>query len=84
MEWHDLVGSAGAALIVIAYGLLQTRRLDSESLAYSAMNALGSGGILLSLLLNFNLAAFIVEGFWLLISLYGLANWLHRRRERPR
>ena len=65
----DGVGLFGAALIVVAYFLLQTGRLDSLSLSFSVINALGASGILFSLFYEFNLSAFAIESFWLAISL---------------
>lgn len=82
-QWHDVVGNAGVALILSAYLLLQLGRLDGRGLTYSVLNAVGAGGILLSLTYDFNLSAFIVEAFWVLISLIGIVRGLReRRRER--
>ena len=41
-------------------------------MAYSFFNALGAGLVLISLWIDFNLSAFIVEGFWVLISMVGI------------
>jgi len=67
----NAVGVLGAALIVVAYFLLQSGRLDSRSLSYSIVNGLGASCIIYSLLFEFNLSAFVIESFWLAISLYG-------------
>lgn len=75
MQWHDVAGSTGAAIILVSYFLLQVQRLSGSGLAYSVFNAIGAFLILLSLLIDFNLAAFIVEAFWLAISLFGIARW---------
>jgi len=80
MQWHDLIGSSGAAMIVAAYALLQFRRISSEALSYSLLNAAGAALILVSLAVDFNLSAFLIEAFWLAISLVGLARHLARRR----
>lgn len=68
----DVIGAMGAALLVFAYLLLQLGRLDSRSLAYSLLNAVGAALIVVSLYYDFNLAAFIIELFWVLISLLGI------------
>jgi uncharacterized membrane protein len=73
-QWFDLVGSLGVAVIIITYILLQTERLSSRHIAYSLLNAIGACLIIVSLVFNFNFAAFIVEFFWLLISLYGIGK----------
>ena len=77
--FSDLVGMLGAALIVLTYFLLQTGRLEVRSLAYSAANGLGAAAILYSLFFDFNLGAFAIELFWLLISLYGVSRALRAR-----
>jgi paired small multidrug resistance pump len=77
--WHDIVGLAGVAAILVAYALMQAGRLRGESLAYSGINAAGAAAVLVSLHYDFNLSAFIVEAFWVLISLYGVARALRRQ-----
>lgn len=74
MLWYDLVGSVGVLLIVVAFLLLQLERVASNSLSYLIANAIGAALILLSLLYDFNLSAFLMEAFWLAISLLGLAR----------
>jgi hypothetical protein len=84
LNWYDLVGTAGVTAIIVSYLLLQLDRMRSDSLAYSAMNAAGASCIVLSLLYEFNLSAFIVESFWAAISLVGVARWVVRKRKRGR
>ena len=77
--WYDFIGSVGVGIIIFTYVLLQTERLKSETLIYSTLNAIGASLIVFSLFFNFNFSAFIVEFFWILISLYGIAKYLRRR-----
>jgi hypothetical protein len=77
--WYDSVGSIGVGVIIFTYVLLQTGRLKSESLVYSALNAGGASLIIISLIYNFNFSAFVVEFFWVLISLYGIAKYFLKR-----
>jgi hypothetical protein len=74
----DILGTAGVAMIIITYVLLQTGRLQSTQLSYSLLNAAGAALILISLYYSFNLSAFIVEAFWLIISVYGIVRSLRR------
>jgi len=74
----DLAGLAGVACIAAAYLLLQTRRLDTDRPSFSALNAVGAALVLFSLAFDFNLAAALIEGFWLVVSLYGLGRSLRR------
>lgn len=82
-EWHDVVGTAGAAIILVSYFLLQLQRISSRTLSYSMLNGFGAFLILVSLSVEFNLAAFVVEAFWLLISIVGIVRCLTRRTDRP-
>ena len=79
MALHDVVGMTGVGLIMFMYILLQTGRTTAARPSFSAGNAAGAGLILFSLAFDFNLAAAVVEGFWLLISLYGLWRTLRLR-----
>jgi hypothetical protein len=72
MRWHDVAGSLGAAMIIAAYFILQIGRVTSDSKMYLLANAIGAALILVSLSVNFNLSAFVIEAFWLAISLFGL------------
>lgn len=75
----DAVGSVGVGVIIFTYILLQTGKIKSESLAYSVANAAGASLIIVSLIYNFNFAAFVVEFFWVLISLYGVVKYFLKR-----
>lgn len=72
LNWFDLAGFIGVVLIVIAYLLLQLNKLPSSAPSYSLLNALGAFLVMVSLVFDFNLAAFLMEAFWFLISLLGL------------
>ncbi|MFK8049856.1 MAG: hypothetical protein AB8B81_15625 [Halioglobus sp.] len=74
--WYDAVGNLGVILILAAYLLLQTKKLCAEDVSYSLMNGLGAALVLVSLYYEFNLSAFIIEVFWLLISIYGVVKSL--------
>lgn len=79
-SWFDLVGNIGVLLMVIAYLLLQLEKLPSSAVSYLLLNAVGAVLVIISLGFRFNLSAFFMEAFWLLISLYGLARPLFSRR----
>jgi len=79
---YDILGTFGVGIIVLTYILLQVERLRSEHVLYSILNAIGALLILISLYYSFNFPSFIVEFFWLLISLFGVGKYLRRRRER--
>jgi predicted membrane protein len=78
-SWFDLVGNTGVALMVVAYMLLQLEKLSSSAVSYLLLNAAGAIMVMISLWFRFNLSAFLMEAFWLLISLFGLAKSLKAR-----
>ena len=80
LSWFDYAGFVGVVVIVAAYLLLQLNRLPSTAPAYSLLNAVGAFLVMLSLVFDFNLAAFLMEAFWFLISLLGLLRPLVTKR----
>jgi hypothetical protein len=78
MTLPDLIGLIGVSLILCAYWGVQTERLPAQDWRFSAVNGGGALLIMVSLYFTFNLASFVIEVFWLLISGYGL--WKARRR----
>lgn len=81
--WHDLIGNVGVAVIILTYLGLQLGRIESRSLGYSVANAVGAALVLVSLFVEFNLSAFIIEAFWVAISLFGVARSIAVRRGAP-
>jgi len=79
MSPFDWIGGAGVLCIVGSYAALQARRIESNGLGYSLFNAMGAALVLVSLSVDFNAPAALVEGFWLLISLWGLVRALRGR-----
>ena len=79
-SWFDLIGNVGVLLMVVAYLLLQLEKLSSSAVSYLLLNAVGATLVIISLKFRFNLSAFLMEAFWLLISLYGLTRPLFAKR----
>lgn len=77
-HWYDFVGNVGVFLIVATYLLLLLNRLDSNGIYYSLLNGVGASLVIVSLTFDFNLSAFIVEAFWVTISLIGVVRALLR------
>lgn len=68
----DFIGNIGVAILMVAYLLLQLNRLSGSGIVYSMLNAFGACLIVISLFANFNLSAFLIEVFWILISFIGI------------
>lgn len=82
-DWHDVVGNVGVLLVLGTYVLLQLNRLRSESLTYSIVNAAGAGLILISLSMEFNMSAFLIEAAWLIVSIMGVGLYFLRAKRNP-
>ena len=73
------MGNIGVAFIVSTYLLLLLNRINSASIHYSLLNAVGAGLVILSLVFDFNLSAFVIEAFWLVISMVGIGRAIVKR-----
>lgn len=74
LAWYDITGLVGVALIIYAYFLLQSGRIGNEEPRFSALNGAGAGLVLVSLFFDFNASAFVVELFWLVLSVMGFVR----------
>ena len=79
LHWYDVVGLGGTLSILLAFMLLQTRRLSGTGLVYQLLNLFGAAGILVSLFGTFNLSVFLLELAWVIVSLYGIVRSLRER-----
>jgi hypothetical protein len=68
----DVVGFIGVSLVVYAYYLIQTEKVTVKDTKYSMFNIVGSLLIIVSLFFNFNISSFLIEAFWVLISIFGI------------
>ena len=71
---YDFAGNIGIVFVMITYLFLQLGRLKSTSFRFSMLNAIGALLIMISLLDQFNFSAFVIEVFWLIISIVGLVR----------
>lgn len=79
LDWPDLAGLFGVALVLGGYLLVQMRVLDARGAVFLIGNTFGALLLLLSLLYAFNLSAFVIQCAWIAISLYGLIRlWRER------
>ena len=79
-KWYDFVGNVGVFMLLAAYLLLQLNKLSSNQLSYSLLNGAGAILILVSLIYEFNLSAFVIEFFWLLISIVGIVDYYRSKK----
>lgn len=78
MTLPDFIGLSGVALLIVTYALLQLDRIDPKGFWYSFNNLLVAMLVTVSLIYTPNLASIVIEIFWFLISLYGVAQYFRR------
>ena len=71
---YDVIGLCGVLAYIGAYFGIQILRMQPNSTAYGALNVAGPILILVSLSHAFNLASFVTQTFWLLITLGGMVR----------
>jgi hypothetical protein len=76
MSVPDLLGLGGSIAIALAYFANLQGMVKTEGWLYSLLNFVGASLILVSLYWAWNLPAAVMEGFWALISIYGLIRAL--------
>jgi hypothetical protein len=81
VELHTLVGLIGVFCYLLAYALVQMRRLSIDSNGYACLNIAGCVGGLYSLSHDFNLASVISQSMWLVFTLVGMHTSYRRRGE---
>jgi hypothetical protein len=79
---HDVAGLLGSAIVILAYFATQAGWFTADDPRFAWANLIGAVMIIASLAIDWNLAAFVMEIFWILISLYGLARYYTRRQKR--
>lgn len=80
MSIHDIAGVVGSVIVIVAYFATQVGWFGANDPRFAWANLIGAALIIVSLLMDFNLAAFIMEIFWILISVFGLARYYYSRR----
>lgn len=78
----ELLGLAGAALYAGGYLLAAYDRLPSQSPLYYLTKLVAAGLVLFSLTESFNLAAAVIQVFFVVISLIGIFRHLGAWRQR--
>ena len=80
MDIYQFIGFVGMLCIVWAYFLLQVEKYTVNSFAYQLLNLVGAILLTISLFVHFNLGSFIIEIFWIVITLYGMYKNLKEKK----
>ena len=80
----EVVGWAGAALILLAYLLLSAGKMTGQSLVYQGMNVVGAAGFVVNGWWHGALPSATLNVLWLMIGLFASIRILKRRRREAR
>ncbi len=75
----DVIGVCGTLMVGMIYLATQMRWINSDDLMFPLVNLIGSLLIGFSLYHDFNLAAALMEGLWVVISLLGIGQYLTQK-----
>ena len=78
----NAAGFLGVAAYICNYTALSFRILSSECTMYFVINTSAAGLMMLSLSQDFNMAAALIQGFWLVLGTIAIALRLHRHVRR--
>ncbi len=80
----DVIGLIGSALFIAAFAYANISK-SLNKVVFNLANLVGAILLLISLSVNFNLAAFVLEAVWGAIAAVGLllAMWAKMREKRP-
>lgn len=77
--FYDVIGVAGFGLYVLNYLLLTFRPRRSENICYFVINGAAATMVLIGLTNTFNLAAAMIQVFFICISVMAIIVRLHAR-----
>jgi len=72
MDYNDIIGTIGVALILVAYFLHTEKLLRPDGKGYYVLNTIGAALACYASLLIGYWPFVILEGTWTLVSIYGL------------
>ncbi len=69
------IGMVGMACVAFAYFAVERNWLNNKNVKFYVINLIGAILLLVSLLIHFNLGSFVIEIFWIAISILGIINY---------
>jgi hypothetical protein len=75
----DLLGWLGVVALLLAYGLVSTRRVDGDGLTYQLLNLIGSGLLLINSFYFGAMPSVGVNVVWIGIALFAIGRYWQRR-----
>jgi hypothetical protein len=71
----DIIGLIGSVLFIGAF-IYANMSPSMNKILFNIFNLIGAVFLLISLSVNFNLAAFVLEAAWMMIAIFGLVSAL--------
>ena len=70
MDFSIIIGSIGVAMLLLAYILLQLKKMETNHLSYAVLNFLGAATAMWSSYLIDFIPFVVLEGTWALVSFH--------------
>jgi hypothetical protein len=83
VTFYDVLGWAGALLILAAYALITTGRWSSDQLRYQTINAVGAGALLVWAVSIAAWQSALLNAVWAVVGVYGVLRLTRRRGAAP-
>jgi hypothetical protein len=68
----DIIGWIGSVMVVLAYTLNMFKRMESDSVAYYALNITGSACLIVNTIYHHAIPSAVVNVIWIFIALVAL------------
>ena len=78
MSVSDSLGTAGVSLLLLAFLLILSKKIQVESVSYTLLNMVGAALCGVSAYLISFYPFVFLEGVWVLVSLYALFKFVPR------
>jgi len=74
LDIYSIIGWAGMLMIILAYFLLSTKKLKSNSVTYNLLNFFGALGILVNTFVTKSWPSVALNGIMMGIAIYSIAK----------
>jgi hypothetical protein len=78
MSVSDSLGTAGVSLLLLAFLLILSKKIQVESVSYTLLNMVGAALCGVSAYLISFYPFVVLEGVWVVVSLYALFKFVPR------
>jgi drug/metabolite transporter (DMT)-like permease len=72
-SWFDAIGWAGAALLLVAYAMVSSKKLEGDSMAYQFLNIVGSLFLAANTIFYRAYPSSFVNLIWIGIAVFSIA-----------